>query len=151
MAFQQTTIAKLRTLFQINCVEKPIIAQQNFAIIIAKGGNIAQRVQTIILQLIKPLSQIPIKKKSFLEPLLEAITFLFTINSIQLELILNRLLYNFARFFKINILFQIAATSKTRILERNKSRLFTVGGREDLLKLVSTALIIVGFFLMAAR
>ena len=47
----------------------------------------------------------PIEKKSFLEPLLEIITFLFTINSIQLELILNGLLYSFTKFFKINILF----------------------------------------------
>ena len=43
------------------------------------------------------------------------------------------------------------ATSEIRILGRSKSKLFTVGGREDLLKLVSTVLIIIGFFLMAAR
>jgi len=40
-------------------------------------------------------------------------------------------------------------TLETRILGRSKSRLFIVGGREDLLELVSTALIIVGFFLIA--
>ena len=93
----------------------------------------------------------PTKKKSFLEPLLEAITLPFTVNFIQLELILDRLLYSFTKFFKINILFQIAVTLKTRILRKNRSRLFIVGGREDLLKLISTALIIVGFFLIAAR
>ena len=42
------------------------------------------------------------------------------------------------------------ATLKTGILERSKSKLFTVGGRKDLLELVSTILIIVGFFLIAA-
>ena len=91
----------------------------------------------------------PTKKKSFLEPLLEAITLLSAINFIQLELILNRLLYSFARFFKTNIPFQIAVTLEIGILGRSKSKLFIVGGREDLLKLVFTALIIVGFFLMA--
>ena len=43
------------------------------------------------------------------------------------------------------------AILEIRILERNKSRLFIVGGREDLLQLVFTALIIVGFFLITAR
>ena len=43
------------------------------------------------------------------------------------------------------------ATLEIKILKRSKSRLFIVGGREDLLKLVSTTLIIVGFFLIAAR
>ena len=93
----------------------------------------------------------PIKEKSFLKPLLEVITLLFIINSIQLELILDRLLYSFTKFFKINILFYIMATLKIKIPERNTFRLFTVKKREDLLKLVSTALIIVGFFLIAAR
>ena len=111
----------------------------------------AQRVQIIILQLIKPLSQMPIKKKSFLEPLLEAITLLFTINFIQLELILDKLLYSFIKFFKINILFQIAATLKIKILKKSRSKLFIVRGRKDLLKSVFTVLIIVGFFLMAVR
>jgi len=92
----------------------------------------------------------PIEEKSFLKPLLEAITLLSTVNSIQLELILDRLLRSFIRFSRINILFQITATLETRILGRSKSRLFIVGGREDLLELVSTALIIVGFFLIAA-
>ena len=41
-------MAKLRTLFQINCAEKPIIAWWNFAIAIAKGVDVAQRVWTII-------------------------------------------------------------------------------------------------------
>ena len=44
MALWWTTIAKLRTLFQINCAEKPIIAWWNFAIAIVKGGDVAQRV-----------------------------------------------------------------------------------------------------------
>ena len=110
----------------------------------------AQRVQTIILQLVKPLSQMPIEEKSFLEPLLEAITLLSTVNFIQLELILDGLLYNFTRFSRINIPFQIIATSETRIPGRSRSRLFIVRGKKDLLELVSTALIIVGFFLMAA-
>ena len=43
------------------------------------------------------------------------------------------------------------ATLKIRILGRSKSRLFIVEGRENLLKLVSTVLIIVGFFLIAIR
>ena len=43
------------------------------------------------------------------------------------------------------------AILKIRILERSKFRLFVVKGREDLLKLVSTALIIVGFFLIVVR
>ena len=93
----------------------------------------------------------PIEEESFLKPLLEVITLLSTVNSIQLELILDRSLYSFARFFKTNILFQITATLETGIPGRNKSKLFAVGGREDLLKSVSTALIIVGFFLMAVR
>ena len=93
----------------------------------------------------------PIEKKSFLKPLLEVITFLSTINFIQLESILNGLLYSFIKFSKTNILFQIIATLKTRILEKNKSKLFAVEGRENLLESVFTALIIVGFFLMAAR
>ena len=42
-------------------------------------------------------------------------------------------------------------TLEIRILEKSKSKLFTVGGRENLLKLVSTALIIVGFFLIAVK
>ena len=42
-------------------------------------------------------------------------------------------------------------TLKIKILERSKSKLFTVGGREDLLKSISTVLIIVGFFLIAVR
>ena len=37
------------------------------------------------------------------------------------------------------------ATLEIGIPERSKSRLFIVGGREDLLKLVFTVLIIVGF------
>ena len=41
-------------------------------------------------------------------------------------------------------------TLETRILGRSRSRLFTIGGREDLLELTSTALIIVEFFLIAA-
>jgi len=92
----------------------------------------------------------PIEEKSFLEPLLEAITLPSAVNSIRLELILDRLLHNFIRFSRINIPFQITATSETRIPGKSKSRLFTVGGREDLPELVSTILIIVGFFLMAA-
>ena len=47
----------------------------------------------------------PTEKKSFLKPLLEVITLLFTVNSIQLELILDGLLYSFIRFSKANILF----------------------------------------------
>ena len=43
------------------------------------------------------------------------------------------------------------AILKIRILERSKFRLFVVKGREDLLKLVLTILIIIGFFLIAAR
>ena len=43
------------------------------------------------------------------------------------------------------------ATLEIKILGRNKSRLFIVKGKKDLLKLVSTALIIVGFFLIAVR
>ena len=62
---------------------------------------------------------------------------------------LDRLLYSFIRVFKINIPFQIMVTLGARILGRNKFKLFIVGGREDLLKLVITALIIVGFFLIA--
>ena len=42
-------------------------------------------------------------------------------------------------------------TSEIKILGRSRSRLFTVKGREDLLKLVFTVLIIVGFFLIAVR
>ena len=42
-------------------------------------------------------------------------------------------------------------TLKIKILKKSKSKLFIVRGREDLLKLVSTMLIIVGFFLMAAK
>ena len=38
-----------------------------------------------------------------------------------------------------------------RILKRNKFRLFTVEGKEDLLKLIFTTLIIVEFFLIAAK
>ena len=91
----------------------------------------------------------PIEKKSFLEPLLEVITFLSTFNSIRLGLILDGLLYSFIKFFKTNIPFQIIIISKTKILERSKSRHFIVGGREDLLKLVFTTLIIIGFFLIA--
>jgi len=92
----------------------------------------------------------PTEEKSFLEPLLEVITLLSAINSIQLELILDGLLYSFARFSGINIPFQITATLETRILGRSKSRLFIVGGRENLPELVSTVLIIVGFFLIVA-
>jgi hypothetical protein len=44
----------------------------------------------------------PIEKKSFLKPLLEVIILLSTINSIQLGLILDGLLYNFARSLKSN-------------------------------------------------
>jgi hypothetical protein len=55
------------------------------------------------------------------------------------------------RFSKTNILFQIVVTLETKILKKNRSRLFIVGGREDSLELVFTILIIVGFFLMAAR
>ena len=47
----------------------------------------------------------PIEEKSFLKPLLEAITFLSTVNSIQLKSILDGLLYSFTKFFKTNILF----------------------------------------------
>jgi len=47
----------------------------------------------------------PIEEKSFLEPLLEAITLPSAVNSIQLELILDGLLHNFARFFGTNIPF----------------------------------------------
>ena len=43
------------------------------------------------------------------------------------------------------------ATLKTKILKKSKSKLLAVEGRKDLLKLVSTALIIVEFFLMAVR
>ena len=43
------------------------------------------------------------------------------------------------------------ATLKIRILKRNKSKLFIVRGRGDLLKLIFTALIIIGFFLIAAK
>ena len=43
------------------------------------------------------------------------------------------------------------ATLKIKILRRSKFKLFTVKGKEDLLKLVSTVLIIVGFFLIAIR
>jgi hypothetical protein len=93
----------------------------------------------------------PTEEKSFLEPLLEAITLPSAVNSIQLKSILDGSLYSFTRFSKTNILFQIIATSETRIPERSRSRLFTVGGREDSLKSVSTTLIIVGFFSMAAR
>ena len=42
-------------------------------------------------------------------------------------------------------------TLEIRISRKSKSKLFIVEGREDLLKSVSTALIIVGFFLIAAR
>ena len=41
------------------------------------------------------------------------------------------------------------ATLEIKILGRNRFRLFVVEGREILLKLVFTALIIVGFFLIA--
>ena len=47
----------------------------------------------------------PIEEKSFLEPLLEAITLLSTVNSIQLKSILDGLLYSFIKFSKINIPF----------------------------------------------
>ena len=90
-----------------------------------------------------------LEEKSFLEPLLEVITLPFTINFIQLGLILDRLFCSFIRFFKINIPFQIIVTLETKILGKSKSRFFTVGGRQDLLKLVSTASIIIGFFLIA--
>ena len=43
------------------------------------------------------------------------------------------------------------ATLKIRIPGRSKSRLFIVEERKDLPKLVLTVLIIIGFFLMAAR
>ena len=41
-------------------------------------------------------------------------------------------------------------TLEIRNLEKSRSRLFIVKGREDLLKLTSIALIIVEFFLLAA-
>ena len=47
----------------------------------------------------------PIEEKFFLKPLLEAMPFLSTVNSIQLELILDGLLRNFARFSRTNIPF----------------------------------------------
>ena len=93
----------------------------------------------------------PIEEKSFLKPLLKAITLLSTINSIWLELILDKLLYSFIRFSRTNIPFQITATLEIRILGRSRFRLFIVEGKKDLLKLVSTTLIIIGFFLIAAR
>ena len=43
------------------------------------------------------------------------------------------------------------ATLEIKILKKSRSRLFTVRGREDLLKSVFTALIIIGFFLIAVR
>ena len=43
------------------------------------------------------------------------------------------------------------ATLEIRILGKSKFKLFIVKRKKDLLKLVSTALIIVGFFLMASR
>ena len=92
----------------------------------------------------------PIEEKSFLEPLLEAITLPSAVNSIQLGSILDGSLRSFARFSGTNIPFQIVATSETGIPGRSKSKLFAVGGREDLPESVSTALIIVGFFLIAA-
>jgi hypothetical protein len=45
--------------------------------------------------------------------------------------------------------FQIAVISKTKIPERRRSRLFIVRGKEDLLKSIFAALIIIGFFSMA--
>jgi len=47
----------------------------------------------------------PIEEKSFLELLLEVITLLSAVNSIQLELILDGLLRSFIRFSKTNIPF----------------------------------------------
>ena len=66
-------------------------------------------------------------------------------------LILDRLLYNFIRFFKINIPFQIVVTLEIGILKKSKSKLFVVRGKKSLPELVSTVLIIVGFFLMAVK
>ena len=42
-------------------------------------------------------------------------------------------------------------TLEIKIPGRNKSKLFIVEGKKDLLKLVFTALIIIGFFLIAAK
>ena len=89
----------------------------------------------------------PIEEKSFLEPLLEAITLPSTVNFIRLGSILDGSLRSFARFSKINVLFQITATSETGIPGRSKSKLFAVEGREDSPESVSTALIIVGFLM----
>jgi hypothetical protein len=66
-----------------------------------------------------------------------------------LELILDKSLYSFTRFFSTNIPFQIAVILETKILGKNRSRLFTVGGKENLLKSTSAVLIIIKFFLMA--
>ena len=100
--------------------------------------------------MVKPSSQIPIEEKSFLEPLLEAITLPSAVNSIRLESILDGSLRSFARFSGTNVPFQIAATSEIGIPGRSRSRLFAVGGREDSPESTSAALIIVGFFSIAA-
>ena len=42
-------------------------------------------------------------------------------------------------------------TLEIRILGKNRFKLFTVEEREDLLKLVFTMLIIIGFFLITAK